>query len=280
MPWRPPSERRAAQKRARCSAENAILRLLGTKRAPAVQTEVERREQIARPALTALVGGIEAPSDTRLQRNVALHSDDLPPPGAGMSAYRQAQRGPRLEDRQHRPASEHVVSSPYLSAQPQTVTQLVPVFFPVVKVKYVVVEVPAIQHCAKGVPPRESSRGPDMNTFLAMAALVRLHVPHLPEIRVPPMLSDRCCPWPYSLGVRWAPHYELLVRAIFSRLRPPHLCEGCGPLALTGPAGGATGDVSVSAFPDLFFWKRPRHATEAVATNLFPKIKQQTHSDR
>lgn len=64
-----------------------------------VEVELERRFEVAKPALQALVQGrTPRPTDT-LRRNVALHADRLPQPHASLADWRKAQKGPRIEER-------------------------------------------------------------------------------------------------------------------------------------------------------------------------------------
>jgi len=105
MPWRSSLERRAAQRRAQASAERLIRRLTAklapyTRDGPQwVAREVKAREDLSRPALTALVGGQGFGHELKLRRNVAQHSEELPAAGASAAQFRRAQRGPRLEAR-------------------------------------------------------------------------------------------------------------------------------------------------------------------------------------
>ena len=67
--------------------------------------EVQRRVRAAVPALARLCAGEHPSVQQRVQRNVAWHADELPPASADASAWRRAQRGPRLE-RRCRPEEE------------------------------------------------------------------------------------------------------------------------------------------------------------------------------
>ena len=95
------AERRQAQRRAQESADNAVRKaILGGDGAAAspVSREAARRESIARPHLEAKLSGTSPSGDQRIFRNVALHSAVVPARGAPMSAWRAAQKGPRLLD--------------------------------------------------------------------------------------------------------------------------------------------------------------------------------------
>ena len=67
--------------------------------------EVQRRVRAAVPALASLCAGRTPTGQQRVQRNVAWHADEMPPAAAEASAWRRAQRGPRLE-RRCRPEEE------------------------------------------------------------------------------------------------------------------------------------------------------------------------------
>ena len=103
-PRRTWASRRAAQRRARASLEGALRRRapcgahdpLGVAVPAAVALEVARREQIARPALLGQISGQGVPHSRILRRNVALHAERCPRESEHDSAFRQAQRGPRL----------------------------------------------------------------------------------------------------------------------------------------------------------------------------------------
>ena len=57
---------------------------------------VRERLSAAAPAVAQLCQGQAVPAATRLRRNVALHAVQLPHAAAPLSAWRRAQRGPRL----------------------------------------------------------------------------------------------------------------------------------------------------------------------------------------
>ena len=64
-----------------------------------MDTEVQRREGLARPALAQLVAGVEPSPVVKLRRNVAWHAEQCPSAEAQAAAFRKAQKGPRLEGR-------------------------------------------------------------------------------------------------------------------------------------------------------------------------------------
>ena len=105
-PLRSPAERRRARKWAATSAENAIWRLtaqLKEAKAAALAAsdpQVRARLDASVPALAKLCHGMPVRGAERLRRNVAWHSAELPSPSAPLSAWRAAQRGPRLEHRE------------------------------------------------------------------------------------------------------------------------------------------------------------------------------------
>lgn len=127
--WRPSAVRRAARRRAVASADGAIARLtrqLGVLRAAAVARGVpgvRERMHAAAPALAALCLGEPVPPVARLQRNVALHAALLPRPGAPLAAWRNAQRGPRLDAVM--PLTP-LAAAPDTSAEPMTATTMGP----------------------------------------------------------------------------------------------------------------------------------------------------------
>ena len=90
-------ERRQAQQWAQLSLENALR---SWRQLEAADRELLEREAAARPALRQLLAGCRPRHCDVLRRNVAWHADRLPSQRAPAAAWRQAQRGPRLEERQ------------------------------------------------------------------------------------------------------------------------------------------------------------------------------------
>ena len=126
MPWRSAAARRKARLWAKLSADNAIARLTrGSCRdaggALRFVSEVDRREALSRPTLECRVAGSRPPHVEVLHRNVAWHSDELPPPGASAACFREAQHGPRLEHRAEEApplGPREVLRAPYIVPEP------------------------------------------------------------------------------------------------------------------------------------------------------------------
>ena len=70
--------------------QSALINALGA------DTEVSRREALARPVLAAEVAGLTVERTQKLIRNVALHAKQCPSGDAPLTEWRQAQKGPRL----------------------------------------------------------------------------------------------------------------------------------------------------------------------------------------
>jgi len=289
MPWASAASRREAQRRARCSAENAIRKAHARGLAspdPAVDEEVRRRELIARPALTSLVSGDQLQHGRRLMRNVALHSDELPGAAASLGAYRAAQRGPRLEHRCHEAApvgrpgvqgsrvqdssAREVLTAPFLAppAMPAFVVSTVRVFVQVPVVQYVVVPVavPPVAVLPRpcgvvAVPPRVC-RGPSPVEFRHMLSEVRRCLPYIQEERhlsvvpMPLAILDRCASIMPLLSVRWFTSYAAVLDGALHWVRHPTRVRPCmltwASADLEDRPGASASRVGIHAFPSLF----------------------------
>ena len=272
MPWKSTAERRAAQKRARLSLENALRKWRGTAGSEPgdehCDPEVLRRERVSRPRLADLVAGRPSEPGVALKRNAAWHSDDLPQDGAPLHAFRAAQRGPRLESR-GRPvglpdgrAVAIVVPAPAAAAQPPsedaTAREVLtaPLLFPPPFVATVVSHVhhfeflPVLKYPVITLPiPKVIERFVTVTVPSVRGAAATTESPPTSSV-----IEPRC-----SRVARGPDIATFLVMAEDTKRRlapvplqqePMLMIKDRQPLF--GAASGTHGDVSTAAFPELF----------------------------